>query len=356
MDADHIPQPGYLRNMLRGFVDPRVGYVTAPSITDANAKKSWVARGRLFNESPWHGTLQAGTNNGFVSFCIGSHYAVRTVALKEAGGLGPELAEDHSTSFLLSAAGWKGVHSIDAEAHGQGPVCFVDAMIQEFQWARSLIMILVNWTPKYVGKLSRRMQFQFVFSQLWYFIYSASLIAAFSLAPLALILGLPFSNVTFLAYMGHDLVPLLLSVVVLIYIKHLGLLRPKNAPVLSWEQFCFLLARWPYVCWAVYDAFHVIILKKHLIWRVTPKEAAPGSIPFRYLSPYFGVAAISAGIALIRLGHTTQIGYFWLTLVNIANYTMLIWVINFLHSKESVPVNAVSKSEAVEAQLTLETV
>ena len=35
--------------------------------------------------------------------CIGSHYAVRTRALREIGGLGPELAEDFSTSFLPSA-------------------------------------------------------------------------------------------------------------------------------------------------------------------------------------------------------------------------------------------------------------
>ena len=76
--------------------------------------------------------------------CIGSHYAVRTTALKEIGGLGPELAEDHSTTFLMNAHGWIGKHSIDAEAHGEGPATFADAMIQEFQWARSLAMISLN--------------------------------------------------------------------------------------------------------------------------------------------------------------------------------------------------------------------
>ncbi len=38
--------------------------------------------------------------------CIGSHYCVRTCALRDLGGLGPEIAEDHSTSLLMNAGGW----------------------------------------------------------------------------------------------------------------------------------------------------------------------------------------------------------------------------------------------------------
>jgi hypothetical protein len=38
MDADHIPEPGYLRMMLRGFCDPEVDYVSAPSMNDRNMK------------------------------------------------------------------------------------------------------------------------------------------------------------------------------------------------------------------------------------------------------------------------------------------------------------------------------
>ena len=43
--------------------------------------------------------------HGLAPSCIGSHYAVRTHALKTIGGIGPELAEDFSTSFLLTSAG-----------------------------------------------------------------------------------------------------------------------------------------------------------------------------------------------------------------------------------------------------------
>ena len=150
LDADHVPAPNYLKEMVRPFADPRVGYVSAPSICDSNAGESFWARGRLYTESMMHGSLQAGY---FAPMCIGSHYAVRTWALREIGGLGPELAEDHSTSLFFNAGQWRGVHAINAEAHGKGPATFKDMVIQEFQWSRSLVTILLRYTPSCLKEL-----------------------------------------------------------------------------------------------------------------------------------------------------------------------------------------------------------
>ena len=100
-----------------------------------------------------HGSLQAGYNGGLAPLCIGSHYAVRTVALRQIGGLGPELAEDHSTTLLMNAFGWRGVHALDAIAFGYGPRTFADLVTQEFQWSRSLVTLLLQYSPKYVPNL-----------------------------------------------------------------------------------------------------------------------------------------------------------------------------------------------------------
>jgi cellulose synthase (UDP-forming) len=40
LDADHVPTPTYLDEMLKAFVDPAVGYVSAPSICDKNATRA----------------------------------------------------------------------------------------------------------------------------------------------------------------------------------------------------------------------------------------------------------------------------------------------------------------------------
>src|SRR5260370_1289690 len=76
LDADHAPRPGYLREMLRPFADPRVGYVSAPSICDKNAAKSWAARGRLYAEAHLHGQMQTCSAASETPLCIGSPSAL----------------------------------------------------------------------------------------------------------------------------------------------------------------------------------------------------------------------------------------------------------------------------------------
>ena len=200
MDADHVPEAGYLEQMLRPFGDPKVGYVSAPSICDRNADDSWSARGRLYLEGALHGALQAGYNGGLAPLCIGSHYAVRTAALKHIGGLGPELAEDHSTTLMFNVYGWRGVHAIDAIARGDGPKTFADLARQEFQWARSLTTILLRHTPKHLAKLPLRLKFQFIFSEAWYACFSVIMLAMFLMPVAALVLDTPVVRVSYVHF------------------------------------------------------------------------------------------------------------------------------------------------------------
>ena len=81
---------------------------------------------------------------------------MRTAALEEVGGLGPELAEDFSTTLMLVSHGWRGVFAFDAMAHGDGPYTFADCVGQEYQWSRSLTNILLQVRPRYWGGLDVR--------------------------------------------------------------------------------------------------------------------------------------------------------------------------------------------------------
>jgi hypothetical protein len=121
LDADHVPETGYLTEMVRPFTDPKIGYVAAPSVCDANAADSWAARGRLYREANLHGPVQVGSNGWLAPVCFGSHYAVPHRPPRISAVIGPELARIFSTTFLLCAAGWDGAFAIDAEAHGDGP-------------------------------------------------------------------------------------------------------------------------------------------------------------------------------------------------------------------------------------------
>ncbi|MBP1847458.1 cellulose synthase (UDP-forming) [Rhizobium petrolearium] len=336
LDADHVPEPGYLFQMLRPFADPKVGYVSAPSICDKNASESWSARGRLYAEASMHGSLQAGYNGGLAPLCIGSHYAVRTAALGEIGGLGPELAEDHSTTLMMNAAGWRGVHALDAIAHGDGPSTFSDLVTQEFQWSRSLVMLLLRYSPRLVGRLPLRLKFQFLFSQLWYPLFAFFMLLMFAMPIIALARGENFVTVTYPDFLAH-FAPLSVILVLMAYRwRASGSFRPYDAKILSWECMLFLFARWPWAVAGTLAAVYDWFTGSFVDFRVTPKgRSEVDPLPLRVLGPYvfLAVAAVLPALAINSAGAPK--GFYLFTILNAAIYTLLLVVIVVRHAREN---------------------
>ena len=335
-DADHVPETTYLVEVLRPFNDPSVGYVSAPSICDANAATSWAARGRLHAEASMHGSLQAGYNNGWAPLCIGSHYAVRTKALKQIGGLGPELAEDHSTTLIMNAHGWRGVHALNAIAHGDGPANFADLVVQEFQWSRSLVTILLKYSPVYVPKLSPRLKFQFLFSQLWYPLFSSFMALMFLMPIVALVSGRTFVAVTYPDFLLH-FVPLSLVLIALAYFwRSTGTFRPYDARVLSWEGTLFLFARWPWSLLGCLAAVRDHLTGSFVDFRITPKGGgAAAPLPLRVLMPYLVLALASALVAWGISDAGTARGFYVFAGINALIYAGLVAVILICHAREN---------------------
>lgn len=303
LDADHVPQPGYLQAMLQPFNDPTIGYVAAPSICCANASSSWVARGRLFAEASLHGPMQLGWNRAWAPLCIGSHYAVRTQALRQAGGLGPELAEDHSTTLLLNAHGWRGAFAHRAICHGLGPETFEDAMVQEYQWSRSLTTILLRHLPPLFGKLPPLLRLQFLYAQIFYPLRGMLSLAVLGLPALALVLDRPWMRVHYPTFLVFTSLQMLLTIVPVLHLRHGGLLRPSSAPLLSWEQCLFELTRGPWILAGVCKGIDESIRPQAVVFRVTRKHTDSDSLanplPLRFLSPYLGAALVGLTTALL---------------------------------------------------------
>ena len=337
MDADHVPTPTYLREILYPFADPGVGYVSAPSICDNNANESWAARGRLFVEGMLHGPLQSGYTASGAPLCIGSHYAVRTRALREAGGLGPELAEDHSTSMLINAAGWRGVHAIDAIANGDGPQTFADLITQEFQWSRSLTTILLEYTPAYLSKLSPRLRRQFVFCQLWYPMFALFAMATYAMPIYALLSGNNFANVTYPDFLFYYMPSAAIPIALVIFLKRLGLSRPFSAKAISWEGTLFhLFARWPWVMAGTLASVRDYLTKSFVDFRVTPKGSGPKHLlPARVIVPY-ALLAVGASLPVLIVEHPSRaFGFYWFAAFNATIYGLLVVVIVGKHLTEN---------------------
>jgi cellulose synthase (UDP-forming) len=323
LDADHVPEPTYLAQILIPFHDPDVGYVAAPSICDRNASRSWSARGRLYTEAVLHGPTQSGHSGGFAPSCIGSHYAVRTAALKEIGGLGPELAEDFTTTLMMSAHRWQGVFAIAAEAHGDGPETFADCMTQEFQWSRSMMNVLLGINGRYWKGLRLPAKLRLGFCQLWYPLFGMLMLASVVVPEVAIAIRTPLMRVSLLSFYANFGPPTLVLLATVMWLRTLRLLRPWSARTFSWEILIFQLVRWPWALMGCVQAIAGHLARREFSFKVTPKgSSGPAPLPLRVLAPYLVLALVAALPAIVRWDPGAARGYYTLCLVNLGLYLL----------------------------------
>ncbi len=335
-DADHVPEPEYLDSVLRCFADPNVGYVAAPSICDANADRSWSARGRLYREATLHGPVQAGHNDGMAPTCIGSHYAVRTEALREVGGVGPELAEDFSTSFIMNVCGWRGAFALDATAHGDGPDTFADAMVQELQWSRSLQVLLMRHCRPLWQDLPARERWKLRFALWWYPLFAAQMLLGFAMVTMAIFTGTPWVRVNLLEFFAHTGLMTMVMIAFVAWLRSRQVLRPVDAKIISWEAMLFQIARWPWVLIGVVQGAVGSLLDRQFTFKVTPKgDGAERDLPLLSIAPLLAltVCASSALVAAPDPGEAS--GYYVLLIVAAVTYAIASVAIVVLHLREN---------------------
>lgn len=348
LDCDHIPAPGYLVEIVRPFADPAVGYVAAPSVCSRGIANSWSARGRLHREAQFHGPIQLGHNGGVAPICIGSHYALRTEAIKQIGGIGPELLEDFSTSLLLNSAGWQGGFAITAEAHGNGPLTFSAMLVQEFQWTRSLMTLLYRTLPRHFGRLSWRLRIRYLHAM----IAQTGLVLAFG-SGIGLVTVVATTTRAAAAFDPCQVIlfwiamtsPLLAIRVVL---KRQKLLRPATAPLLSWESLLYQLTRWPAVAWGVLAATLQLFRQRPIMFKVTPKTVeGPERLPVTLIAPYAVISAVLSGATIIGELGKGPASSILLCLLGAAAYLVVSLVVCLLHAAEGSRRAKVSMRQAI---------
>lgn len=336
LDADHVPAPGYLAHMVRPFADPKIGYVAAPSVCDANADRSWAARGRLYREANLHGPVQVGSNGWLAPVCFGSHYAVRTTALRDIGGIGPELAEDFSTTYLMCSSGWQGAFALDAEAHGDGPDTLAAALTQEFQWSRSLMTLFTGLYWRHARRLSFLQRLRFLFSLSYYPLLAVTTAAGLLLAPIACFTGLRWVAVSYLHFLLMWGFTSAILLALNAYLRRRQLFRPVRAKLTGWENWLFAMVRWPYVGWGCIAGVLARVRRKPVNFKVTPKgDRGVERLPVRLLAPFAAVCVIAFTGTLHGAAAGGPPGYMLLSLGAGLAYLVVIVAICALHVVET---------------------
>ncbi|MDY7541190.1 MULTISPECIES: glycosyltransferase family 2 protein [unclassified Cryobacterium] len=338
LDCDHIPTRSYLTEIVRPFRDPAIGYVAAPSVCDSNSATSWSARGRLYKEASFHGPFQSGHSDGLAPVSIGSHYAVRTEALRDIGGIGPELAEDFSTSFLLTSAGWHGAFAHRAEAHGDGPLTVTAMVTQEFQWSRSLMMLLTTTAPKHLPRLSWMLRVRFLFALSFYPLLVITTVVGLALPPIAVITGSPWVNVSYFEFLLRWMLVGAWMLALTYTIRRWDLLRPHRAPIVSWENWLYTFARWPFITAGVLAGLAQSLRTGSVVtFRVTPKvRNGMEPLSLRIVMPFAALSILLGCAALIGEGEQgDRQGYVFLCLLGAFCYSIVAITLPLLHALES---------------------
>ena len=335
LDADHFPEDGYLDAMLKPFANPVVGYVAAPSICDRNSAQSWTARGRLFFESFLHGPLQMGYTNHWRPICIGSHYAVRTTALKQIGGLGPELAEDLSTSLLFISHGWQGAFAYQAICHGLGPATFQDCMVQEFQWSKSITNVLIKHSGPWISHLPWRLRIQLLFIQWFYPIRGLLSTAALAIGALALLTSQPWILLYYPRFLALNFIQVLLALLPCLWLRSQGLLRPYDARLFTWEVWLFEITRGPWIMLGVMSSVFDQLFHRSSVFRITRKDGRTPALSVIFLSPYILLAGLSVALAVIVPTAGDAQGYYLLILLSATVFALAALAVVVLSKQET---------------------
>jgi cellulose synthase (UDP-forming) len=235
----------------------------------------------------------------------------------------------------MNAHGWRGVHAVNAIAHGDGPVTFADLATQEFQWSRSLTLILLKYTPMYFRMLPPHLRLQFLFCQLWYPLFSVMMLVMYSLPLLALMRNKPLVDVTYPEFFIRFGLLSMILVLMSVWLRLHGWSRPHNARIRSWEGALFLFCRWP---WSLYGSIAALVSwlrGSEVEFRVTPKGSdARRPLPIRVIVPY-AVLSVTSSICVMLLEAQHAMGFYIFAAINASIYATVVFVILYMHQREN---------------------
>jgi cellulose synthase/poly-beta-1,6-N-acetylglucosamine synthase-like glycosyltransferase len=136
LDADFVPRPDMLQEMIGYFVDPKVGIVQTPQYFDVNRTQNWLQRSAGATQELFYRYIQPSRDNSNSAICVGTCAMYRREALKAAKGFAPiGHSEDVHTGVRLAKAGYALKYVPVLLAKGLCPDQMHSFVNQQYRWA-----------------------------------------------------------------------------------------------------------------------------------------------------------------------------------------------------------------------------
>ena len=165
LDADHVPDPDLLLELLPAFVDDDVAFVQSPQFYTNST--NLIAIGASEAQRIFYELVCPGKNHFNAAFCVGTNVMFRRSALQEVAGIHiGSNSEDIWTSIDLHERGWRSVYTPRVLARGLAPDDVGAFFKQQFRWASGGFEVLLRGPVFRRGHgaltLDQRLQYLFV--------------------------------------------------------------------------------------------------------------------------------------------------------------------------------------------------
>ena len=305
-DADHVPHPDFLTEVMGYFVDERMGFVQTPQFY-ANQDQNRITRVAWDQQTLFFGPIMSGKSRLDSAFMCGTNMAVRRSAIADAGGMCEfNIAEDFLTSLFMHERGWKSVYVPKVLAEGLAPDDFLNYYKQQFRWTRGSLEVIFKYNPLLRQGLSTAQKLQYLLSASYYL--SGSVILLDALLPIVFLLTGETPIVTSTMTLALVFVPYM-------WINLYVLQRTSNFTY-SYQAIAFSLSAW----WLQITALVAVLASRKTSFAVTSKTASDGARPnfLRLVVPqlvYAAVAAVALAIGAAREGASPSLmaNVAWLT-------------------------------------------
>ncbi|RFU21415.1 glycosyltransferase family 2 protein [Geodermatophilus marinus] len=297
-DADHVPHPDFLVEVMGYFVDERMGFVQTPQFY-ANQDQNRVTRVAWDQQTLFFGPIMSGKSRLDSAFMCGTNMAVRRSAIADAGGMCEfNIAEDFLTSLFMHERGWRSVYVPKVLAEGLAPDDFLNYYKQQFRWTRGSLEVIFKYNPLVRRGLSWRQKLQYLLSASYYL--SGSVILLDAVLPIIYLLTGETPIVTATMTLALVFVPYM-------WINLYVLQRTSNFTY-SYQAIAFSLSAW----WLQITAMAAVLANRKTSFAVTSKATHDGARPnfLRLVVPqltYAAVAALALAVGLAREGASASL-------------------------------------------------
>lgn len=316
LDADFVPRPNLIAEILPHMADERVAFVQTPQ-TYGNMHNI-LSRGAGYMQTVFYKYIQTGRNRFNAAFCVGTNVMFRRSAVLEIGGMYTgSKSEDVWTSLMLHENGWRSVYTPITVAVGDTPETIEDYSKQQLRWATGGFEILFTHNP-----LSSRRRLS-VGQRLMYFVTASFYLVG--ITP-GLLMAVPMLEIFF------DLHPMNLTVSWwqwLLYYSGFYVMQIILASVVlgsfRWEVLVLSVCSFPIYAKALVN----VLLGVDQAWSVTGAAKKRASA-FNFMIPQILILAVVVLALGTSIWRDTRLGFLniatvWLA-VNFIALMIFVWI------------------------------